>query len=93
MPINAEPYGIWYAYTEFYCDRPRDALIAMGTDDRGTLKINGVPVWISSKRLKGWDIDEVWRKVHFNQGVNRILYRVENGWMHIAFSLVMRLEN
>jgi hypothetical protein len=93
VPHNAEPYGIWYAYTEFYCDRPRDVLIAMGTDDRGNLKINGVPVWISSKRLKGWDIDEVWRRVHFNEGINRILYRVENGWMHIGFSLVMRLED
>jgi hypothetical protein len=93
VPPNAEPYGIWYAYTEFYCDRPRDVLVAMGTDDRGNLKINGVPVWISSKRLKGWDIDEVWRKVHLNEGINRILYRVENGWMHIGFSLVMRLED
>ncbi|KPK65392.1 MAG: hypothetical protein AMK73_03100 [Planctomycetes bacterium SM23_32] len=93
IPPNAEPYGIWYAYTEFHCDRPRDVLMAMGTDDRGTLKINGVPVWISSKRLKGWDIDEVWRRVHLRQGVNRILYRVENGWMHIGFSLVLRLDD
>jgi len=92
IPANAEPYGIWYAYTEFYCDRPMDVLIAMGTDDRGTLKINGVPVWISSKRLKGWTIGEAWRRVHFNRGVNRILYRIENGWQHVAFSLVMRLE-
>jgi hypothetical protein len=91
-PPNAEPYGIWYAYTEFYCDRPRDVIIALGTDDRGTLKINGLPVWISSKQLKGWDIDEVWRRVHFNQGINRILYRVENGWQTMGFSLVLRLE-
>jgi len=93
VPPNAEPYGIWYAYTEFYCDEPRDMLIATGTDDRGTLKINGVPVWISSKQLKAWDIDEVWRRVHFRKGINRILYRVENGWQHIGFSLVLRLED
>ncbi len=93
IPPNAEPYGIWYAYTEFYCDEPRDMLIATGTDDRGTLKINGVPVWISSKQLKSWDIDEVWRRVHFKKGINRILYRVENGWQHIGFSLVLRLED
>jgi len=92
QPPNMEPYGIWYAYTEFYCDRPRDVLIALGTDDRGTLKINGLPVWISSKQLKGWDIDEVWRRVHFSQGTNRILYRVENGWQTMGFSLVLRLE-
>jgi len=91
-PPNAEPYGIWYAYTEFYCDRSRDVIIALGTDDRGTLKINGLPVWISSKQLKGWDIDEVWRRVHLNQGINRILYRVENGWQTMGFSLILRLE-
>ncbi len=90
-PAHAEEYGIWYAYTDFYCDEPRDVWIAAGTDDRGTLKINGVPVWISSKQLKGWDIDEVWRKVHFRKGVNRILFRVENGWLHIGFSLTLRL--
>ena len=91
-PANAEPYGIWYAYTEFYCDRPRDVLIALGTDDRGNLKINGVPVWISSKQLKGWEIDEVWRRVHFSEGINRILYRIENGWQVTGFSLVLRLD-
>jgi len=91
-PPNAEPYGIWYAYTEFHCDRPRDVIIALGSDDRGTLKINGVDVWISSKQLKAWDIDEVWRRVHFNEGVNRVLYRVENGWQSIGFSLILRLE-
>ena len=92
VPPNAEPYGIWYAYTEFYCDQPQDVLIAMGSDDRGNLKINGVPVWISSKQLKGWSVDEVWRRVHFTQGVNRILYRVENGWQATGFSLVLRLD-
>jgi len=93
IPADPDQYGIWYAYTEFYCDRPRDVWIAAGTDDRGTLKINGVPVWISSKRLKGWDIDEVWRKVHLKQGINRILYRVENGWLHIGFSLTLKLDD
>ena len=93
IPADPDQYGIWYAYTEFYCDKPRDIWIAAGTDDRGTLKINGVPVWISSKRLKGWQIDEVWRKVHLSQGVNRILYRVENGWLHIGFSLLLKLDD
>lgn len=90
-PPNPEEYGIWYAYTEIEMDEARDVLIACGTDDRGILKINGVPVWISSKRLKGWDIDEVWRKVHLKKGINRLLYRVENGWIDIGFSLVIQV--
>ena len=93
IPADPDQYGIWYAYTEFYCDKPHDVWIAAGTDDRGTLKINGVPVWISSKRLKGWQIDEVWRRIHLQQGVNRILYRVENGWLHVGFSLVLKLDD
>jgi len=91
IPADAEEYGIWYAYTELYFDEACDVIIALGTDDRGILKINGVPVWISSKRLKAWDVDEVWRKVHFNKGVNRLLFRVENGWQNIAFSLGLRM--
>ncbi|MFO7956407.1 MAG: hypothetical protein R6X33_04865 [Candidatus Brocadiia bacterium] len=92
IPADPDQYGIWYAYTEIYSDRPRDVLVALGSDDRGTLKVNGVPVWLSSKRLKGWDIDEVWRRIHLKEGINRILYRVENGWLHVGFSLVLRLE-
>ncbi len=53
IPADPDQYGIWYAYTEFYCDQPRDIWIACGTDDRGTLKINGVPVWISSQAPEG----------------------------------------
>ncbi len=91
LPANPEQYGIWYAYTEMYSDEARDVWIAVGSDDRGILKINGVPVWISSKRLKGWDIDEAWRRVHLKKGLNKLLFRVENGWLHIGFSLTLRL--
>ena len=91
IPADAQEYGIWYAYTELFFEQPCDMIIALGTDDRGVLKINGVPVWISSKQLKAWRIDEVWRKVHFKKGVNRVLFRVENGWQNIAFSVVLRL--
>ena len=93
VPANAEEYGIWYAYTELHFDEARDMLIALGSDDRGVLKINGVTVWISSRRLKGWDIDEVWRRVHFRKGINRILYRVENGWLHVGFSMTLRVRS
>jgi hypothetical protein len=90
-PAKAQQYGIWYGYTEVYFEEAMDMLIAMGTDDRGTMWINGVPVWISSTRLKGWDIDEVWRKVHFKKGRNKILFRLENGWLWTGFSLTMMM--
>jgi hypothetical protein len=93
VPAAAEPYGIWYAYSEFVCDKPRDILIALGTDDYSILKVNGILVWYSAKQHKSWQVDEVFRRVHLNQGVNRILYRVENGHQSIGFSLVLRLED
>ncbi len=92
-PPNAEPYGIWYAYTEVYFDQPRDAWIAMGSDDKGRLWINDLPVWVSIDSHKNWTPGEALRRVHFKQGVNRILFRCENGWRGMAFSLWIRLPD
>ena len=39
--------------------------------------------------LKAWQIAEGLRRVHFRKGRNRILYRIENGWQHVAWSLVL----
>ena len=86
VPQNEEEYGIWYAYTEVYFDRPMDLWIATGSDDRGDIWLNGMPIWVSSDRLKAWRVDEGFRKVSFRQGVNRVLVRLENGWRDTAFS-------
>jgi hypothetical protein len=92
-PSDPTDYGIYYAYTEVYFEEATDMLLATGSDDRGILYINGIPVWISATRQKGWDIDEAWRKVHFKKGINRILFRVENGHYYVGFSLVMMLPD
>ncbi|MFW5829623.1 MAG: 30S ribosome-binding factor RbfA, partial [Planctomycetota bacterium] len=86
-PPNEEEYGVWYAYTELRSDRARALWMALGSDDKATVWINDQPVWISSDRLKGWNIDEAFRKVYLEPGVNRILFRLENGWINAAFSL------
>jgi len=93
MPAHAEEYGVWYAYTELHVDAPTHALLAVGSDDRGILYLNGRPVWISSKRLKGWDIDESWRKVPLRAGTNRLLFRLENGWLNMGFSVAISLQH
>jgi hypothetical protein len=85
-PTNEEEYGIWYYYTELYFDRPMDLWIATGSDDRGDIWLNDLPIWVSSDKLKGWRVDEGFRKVAFRQGVNRILYRLENGWIGTGLS-------
>ena len=87
VPDNGEPYGIWYAYTELHFEQAADLWIAVGSDDRSDLWINDVKVWSSSDTLKSWRIGEGLRRVHFKQGRNRVLCRIENGHHGMGFSV------
>ena len=90
-PADPAEYAIYYAYTEVYCDRPMDLWVAVGSDDKANVWLNAMPIWISSDKLKGWQVNEGFRKVTFKAGVNRVLYRVENGWLNIGFSFAIRV--
>ena len=87
VPAHPDQYAIYYAYTEVYMEEACDLWIAVGSDDKANVWINDMPVWISGDALKGWNISEGYRKVHFKQGKNKVLYRIENGWLGVAFSL------
>jgi hypothetical protein len=93
MSQNARLHGleyiIYYAYTELYFDQPRDLWIAVGSDDYSKLWIEDQLVWASGKQQKQWRPDEGLRRVHFKQGINRVLFRVENGWNTTQFSLCL----
>lgn len=86
---DAGDYTIFYGFTELYFEEASDLWIAVGSDDRSDLWINGMPVWHSSNQLKSWRIDEGYRKVHFKKGINKILFRLENGWHSMGFSLLI----
>ena len=88
-PEPQEEYAIYYAYTELWADEACDLWLAVGSDDNSRLWIENQPVWVSGRGLKPWRIDEGYRKVHFRQGLNRILLRLENGWGACEFSLVI----
>jgi len=88
-PPNAEEYTIWYAFTELEFEEAMDLWIAVGSDDRSDIWINGQRVWASSNDLKSWRMFEGFRKVHFDKGRNRVLYRIENGWLNMGFSLMI----
>jgi hypothetical protein len=90
-PADPEEYAIYYAYTEVHCDRPMDLWVAVGSDDKANVWLNGMPIWISSDKLKGWKVNEGFRKVSFRKGVNSVLYRVENGWHDVGFSFGIRV--
>ncbi len=93
IPPNAEEYGIWYAYAEVFCDVACERWIAIGSDDRSDVWINDVPVWGSSNKLKSWRIDEGYRRIRLEKGRNRILARIENGWMNLCWSLCISLAD
>lgn len=86
-------YVIYYAWTQIHFDSPTDVWIAVGSDDRSDLWINDVRVWSSSDVLKMWEIDEGMRRVRFEAGYNKVLYRIENGNGPWAFSLCLNLDS
>ena len=82
-------YIIYYAYTELRAEAECDVWIAVGSDDFSKLWIDDQLVWASGQQQKSWRVDEGFRKVHLKQGVNRVLFRVENGRAQTEFSLVV----
>lgn len=92
---NAErnlQYVIYYAYTELWFEKECDLWVAFGSDDFGKVWVENTLVWMSGKDLKGWQINESVRKVHFKEGINRVLYRIENGNGPTEYSMVLSLE-
>ena len=91
IPPCLGEYEICYAYTELWSQTECDKWIAIGSDDQSKIWINDELVWKSSDVLKGWNPGEGLRKIHLNQGKNRILLRLENGWMQCSFSVIVKL--
>jgi len=89
VPDGVEPYTIWYAYTEVEFDQARDMWVAIGSDDRSDIWLNGNKIWASADAHKPWRPGEGFRKVRFQAGRNTILYRIENGQHGMGFSFVL----
>ncbi|MCW1925042.1 hypothetical protein OKA05_20950 [Luteolibacter arcticus] len=85
-------FAVYYAYTELRFEEACDRWLAIGSDDSSKVWINDQPVWISGKNTKAWTPTEGYRKVHFNAGVNRVLYRIENGSDRTEFSLLIGMQ-
>ncbi|MDA3873294.1 MAG: hypothetical protein PF795_04980 [Kiritimatiellae bacterium] len=79
--------AIYFAYTELYFDQARDIVLAIGIDDESNVWVNGIRIWGHS--LKSWNMGSALRKVHFKEGYNTILIRMDNGAPLMDFSLVL----
>ena len=91
VPPGLGEYQICYAYTELWSETDCDRWIAIGSDDQSKIWVNGDLVWKSSDILKGWNPREGLRKIHLRKGNNRILLRLENGWLHCSFSIIVKV--
>ena len=92
MPPGLADYEIYYAYTELWFDEPADLWVAIGSDDQSKVWINDQLIWKSADYYKSWVPNEGLRKVHFRKGINRVLYRLENGQNSGGFSFIVCLS-
>jgi len=88
-PHVADRYAIWYAYTEIYAEKPQDRWVAFGSDDYSRAWLNGELIWSSGKTPHHWIPDRGFRKLHFNQGYNPLLFRLENAGGTTGFSVII----
>ncbi|HEY5752781.1 MAG TPA: hypothetical protein VIT21_06515 [Chthoniobacterales bacterium] len=92
-PPKESNYSIYYAYTTLWLDEERDLWIAIGSDDFSKVWLNDMLIWASGPKQKTWKANEGYRKVHFKKGLNRVLYRIENGRASCLFSLMVHLDS
>ncbi len=92
VPEEPREYAIYYAYSEVWSDQDVDLWVMLGSDDNSRVWLNERQIWKSGYELKTWRLDEGLRKVSFRRGINRILYRVENGWGATVFSFAINLR-
>jgi hypothetical protein len=95
-PLSHEPsdrleYIIYYAYTELRFEEACDLWVAFGSDDSSKAWLNDQSIWVSGLEVKEWGPTEGIRKIHFNKGINRLLFRVENAWGPTAFSMIIAM--
>jgi hypothetical protein len=87
VPPHPMDWAIWYAYTEIFSEVDQERFVIFGSDDYGKCWINGKPVYDSGLTPHPWVPDRKHAKVHFRQGFNPVLFKLENAWGRTGFSL------
>jgi hypothetical protein len=96
--VRVEPFGnqidrysIWYGYTEIFSERDQTLWVAFGSDDYSVAWMEGKVVWQSGKTPQPWVpfAPNAFRQVHFKQGINRMLFKLENAGGTTGFSVIV----
>lgn len=88
QPPTIHHSATYYAYTEVSSDRTREMLVAVASDDMAKVWLNGTVIW-TDVGISGWNLDEGFRRVIFQEGFNTLLVRIENGPTYCAFSVLL----
>lgn len=88
QPPRVYGAATYYAHTEVWFEQARDMLIAVASDDAASLWLNDRIIWQDSGQSV-WQLGEGYRKVHFRQGYNTLLVRIENGPTHCVWSVLL----
>jgi hypothetical protein len=105
VPPDATEDSVYYGYTEVSVDEDCDLVAWMGADDDAQIYVNDRLVWpggnVSLMRylyaiwapaathLRDYNLTEGRRVVHFNQGRNKVFFKLSNGAQgtHLSFVL------
>lgn len=91
VPPVPTDYGAWYAWTELHSDADRDVWMFAAADDYGRMWVNGKCVWSSGAKPSKCVFDRGPFKVSLRKGFNRCLFRLENTWGRMGFSVIVLL--
>jgi len=87
VPHRVIDWAIWYAYTEIWSEIEQDRWCIFGADDYNRCWINGEPVYQGHLTPHVWLPDREYKRIRFKKGFNTVLYKLENTWGRIGFSL------
>ena len=87
-PPDEMESSTYYGYTEVYFEEPMEMLVAVASDDAAKVWLNDRLIW-QDDGMGPWRLDEVFRKVVFQQGFNTVLVRLENGPITCTFSVLL----
>ncbi len=105
IPPDQSDDAVYYGYTELMMDEAMDLTMAIGADDDSQVWLNDKLVWKGGNVSKQSFFDHIYRtqnqykaqynlnegsrKVHFNKGRNKMLFKLSNGPGRVFFSMVL----
>jgi hypothetical protein len=92
--LSREAPVMAYAYTELISDKDQTLALSFGTNDGGTLFVNGKQVWDHSTQ-RSLRVDGEWIPIALRKGTNKILFKIEqlgNKWEFCARLLPFSTE-